>query len=129
MKEVKMFLQKLYPEETYFWWDNSITWSYATGVMCILTRKYQGSFCSSLYGTESLLWLNTEETLQAVTTFIIYYKNKDTRLQIILCKLEIYCFPFIKKWLVITCTYIIIISTFSCMLSLMSKVGEGKSIV
>ena len=43
------------------------------------------------------MWLNTEETLQAATTFIIYHKNKDTRLQIILCKLEIFCFPFIKK--------------------------------
>ena len=43
------------------------------------------------------MWLNTEETLQAATTFMIYYKNKDTRLQIILCKLEIFCFPFIKK--------------------------------
>ena len=45
------------------------------------------------------MWLNTEETLQAATTFIIYHKNKDTRLQIILCKLEIFCFPFIKKML------------------------------
>ena len=43
------------------------------------------------------MWLNTEETLQAATTFIIYHKNKDTRLQIILCKLEIFCFPFMKK--------------------------------
>ena len=42
------------------------------------------------------MWLNTEETLQAATTFIIYHKNKDTRLEIILCKLDI-CFPFIKK--------------------------------
>ena len=32
------------------------------------------------------MWLNTEETLQAATTFIIYHKNKDTRLQIILCR-------------------------------------------
>ena len=45
------------------------------------------------------MWLNTEETLQAATTFIIYHKNKDTRLQIILCKLEIFCFPFIKQML------------------------------
>ena len=29
---------------------------------------------------------NTEETLQAATTFIIYHENKDTRLQIISCK-------------------------------------------
>ena len=43
------------------------------------------------------MWLNTEETLQAATTFI-YNKNKDTRLQIVLCKLEIFCFPFIKKY-------------------------------
>ena len=40
---------------------------------------------------------NTEETLQAAATFKIYHKNKDTRLQIILSKLEIFCFPFIKK--------------------------------
>ena len=49
-----MFCQKLYLEETNYRWDNSITWSYATGVMCILTRKYQGTFCSSPYGVESL---------------------------------------------------------------------------
>ena len=75
------------------------------------------------------MWLNTEETLQAATTFIIYHKNKDTRLQIILCKLEIFRFPFIKKWLIILCTFTIIISTLSCMLCLMSEVGGGKSIV
>ena len=46
-----------------------------------------------------LVRLNTEETFQAAATFIIYNKNKDTRLQIILCKLEIFCFPFIKKML------------------------------
>ena len=40
---------------------------------------------------------HTEEALQAATTFIIYHKNNDTRLQIILCKLEIFCLPFIKK--------------------------------
>ena len=54
-KEIKMFHRKLYLEETYSWWDNSITWSYATVVMCILTRKYQGAFCCSPYGVESLL--------------------------------------------------------------------------
>ena len=43
------------------------------------------------------MWLNTEETSQAATTFIIYNKNKDTKSQIILCKLKIFCFPFIKK--------------------------------
>ena len=43
------------------------------------------------------MWLNTEETLQAAATFIIYHKNKDTRLLIILCKLETFCFLFIKK--------------------------------
>ena len=31
------------------------TWSYVTGVMCILTRKCQGAFCRSPYGVESLL--------------------------------------------------------------------------
>ena len=72
------------------------------------------------------MWLNTEETLQAATTFIIYHENKDTRLQIILCKLEIFCVPFIKKWLVILCTFII--STLSRMLCLMSEVGEGKAL-
>ena len=47
-----------------------------------------------------LMWLNTEETLQAATTFVIHNKNKDdTRLQTISCKLEIFCFPFIKKML------------------------------
>ena len=45
------------------------------------------------------MWLNTEETLQGATTFIIYNKNKDIRLQIVLYKLEIFCFPFIKKML------------------------------
>ena len=51
----------------------------------------------TVYKKLGLMRLNTEETLQAATTFIIYHKNKDTRLQIILCKLEIFCFPFIKK--------------------------------
>ena len=58
-----------------------------------------------VYKKLGLMWLNTEETLQAATTFIIYHKNKDTRLQIILCKLEIFCFPFINKCLVILCTF------------------------
>ena len=48
-------LQRLYLEETYSSWDNSITCSYATGAMCILARKYQGAFCCPLYGIESLL--------------------------------------------------------------------------
>ena len=55
LKEVRVFRQKLYFKETYSWWDNSITWSYAAGVMCILTRKYEGTFCCSLYGVKSLL--------------------------------------------------------------------------
>ena len=50
-----MFRQKLYLEETYPWWDNSVTWSYATGVMCILKRKYQSAFCCFPYGVQSLL--------------------------------------------------------------------------
>ena len=82
-----------------------------------------------IYKKLGLMPLNTEETLQAATTFIIYHKNKDTRLQMILCKLEIFCFPFIKKWLIILCTFIIIISTFSWMLRLMREVRGGKSIV
>ena len=44
-----------------------------------------------------LMRLNTEETLQAATTFIIYHENKDTRLQIILCKPRDTCFSFIKN--------------------------------
>ena len=43
-----------------------------------------------VYKKLGLMRLNAEETLQAATTFIIYHKNKDTRLQIILCKLEIF---------------------------------------
>ena len=82
-----------------------------------------------VYKKLGLMLLNTEETLQAATTFKIYHKNKDSTLQTILCKLEIFHFPFIKKWLVILCTFIIIISTLSCMLCLMSEVGGGKSIV
>ena len=35
--------------------DGAITWSYAKVVMCILTRKYQGAFCCSSHGVESLL--------------------------------------------------------------------------
>ena len=50
-----------------------------------------------VYKKLGLMWLNTEETLLAAATFIIYHENKDTRLQIILCKLEIFCVPFIKK--------------------------------
>ena len=50
-----------------------------------------------VYKKLGLIWLNTEETLQAATTFIIYHKNTDIRLQITLCELEIFCFPFIKK--------------------------------
>ena len=39
-------------------------------------------------------------------------------------------FPFLKKkWLVILCTFMIIISTLSCMLFLMNEVKGGKSIV
>ena len=77
------------------------------------------------------MWLNTEETLQAATTFIIYHKNKDTRLQIILCKLEIFCFPFIKKMVGNTMHFCNnhIYSLLCCMLCLMSEVGGGKSIV
>ena len=33
------------------------------------------------------MWLNTEETLQGATTFLIYNKNKDIRLQIVFYKL------------------------------------------
>ena len=50
-----------------------------------------------VYKKLGMMLSNTEETLQAATTFMIYHKNKDTRLQIILCKLEIFSFPFIKK--------------------------------
>ena len=75
------------------------------------------------------MWLNTEETLQAATTFTIFHKNKDTRLQIILCKPEIVYFPFIKQCLIMLFTFIVIISTLPCMLCLMSEVGGGKSIV
>ena len=50
-----MFRQKLYLKETNSWWDNSITWSNATGVMYILTGKNQGAFCCSPYSVESLL--------------------------------------------------------------------------
>ena len=35
---------------------NNLVSSYATGVMCILTRKYQGAFCGSLYGVESFMF-------------------------------------------------------------------------
>ena len=82
------------------------------------------------YKKLELMWLKTEETLQAATTFIIYHKNKNTRLQIILCKLEIFCFPFIKKWLVILCTFTINISTLSCMLCMISEmVGGGEKCI
>ena len=51
-----------------------------------------------VYKKLRLMRLSTEETLLAAATFIIYHKNKDTRLKITLCKLEIFCFPFIKKY-------------------------------
>ena len=70
-----------------------------------------------VYKKLGLIGLNTKELLQAATTFIIYNKSTDSRLQIILCKLEIFCFPFIKRLLVISCTFIII-STLSFSLSL-----------
>ena len=82
-----------------------------------------------VYKKLGLMWLNTEETLQAATTFIIYHKNKDTRLQIILCKLEIFCFPFIKKWLVILCTFSIIESTLSYMLCLFTGYEKCYSLL
>ena len=50
-----MFLQKLFLEKKNSWWDNSVAWCYATGVMCIITIKYQGAFCRFQYGVESLL--------------------------------------------------------------------------
>ena len=45
-----MFRQKLSRRS-----NNSITWSNATGVMYILTGKYQGAFCCCPYSVESLL--------------------------------------------------------------------------
>ena len=45
------------------------------------------------------MWLNTDETLQAATSFLIYNKSKDTRQEIILCKPEIFLFCFHKKML------------------------------
>ena len=116
------------------------------GVIYIVTRKYQGAFCCSQYGVENfldfnsllsmklvykklrLMWLNTEETLQGAATFIIYNKNKDIRLQIVLYKLEIFCFPFTKKCLVMLCTFKII-STLSCMLCLMNELGREEHCV
>ena len=35
--------------------SSKITWSNATGVMYILTGKYQGAFCCCPYSVESLL--------------------------------------------------------------------------
>ena len=52
-----------------------------------------------IYKKLGLMRLLSEGTLQAATTFIIYNKEKDTRLKIILWKQEIFCFPFIKKML------------------------------
>ena len=66
-----------------------------------------------VYKKLRLIWLKTEETLQVATTFIICNKNKDTTLQIILCKLKIFYLPFIKKCLVILYAFKII-STLSC---------------
>ena len=57
-----------------------------------------------VYKKLEVMWLNTKETLQATTTSIKCNKYKDTRLQIILRTLEIFCFPFIKKWLVMLST-------------------------
>ena len=75
------------------------------GVIYIVTRKYQGAFCCSSFSVENfldfnsllsvklvykklrLMLLNTEETLQGATTFLIYNKNKDIRLQIVFYKL------------------------------------------
>ena len=37
-----------------------------------------------VYKKLGMMLSNTEETLQAATTFMIYHKNKDTRLQIML---------------------------------------------
>ena len=65
------------------------------GVRSLLNFMFFFKYEISLWEI-GLMWLNTEETLQAATTFIIYNKNKETRLQIISCKLEISCFPFIK---------------------------------
>ena len=50
-----------------------------------------------IYKKPGLMRLLSEGTLQAATTFIIYNKEKDTRLKIILWQQEIFCFPFIKK--------------------------------
>ena len=86
-----------------------------------------------VYKKLGLIGLNTKEPLQTATTFIIYNKSTDSRLQIILCKLEIFCFPFIKRLLVISCTFIIIstlsfsLSLFlSCMLCLMNEVKREE---
>ena len=75
------------------------------------------------------MWLNTEETLQAATSVFIYNKNKDTRLQIILCKLEIFCFPFMKKMLGNPLHFQSHIYFLSCMLCLMNEVGREEHCV
>ena len=76
------------------------------------------------------MWLNTDETLQAATSFLIYNKSKDTRQEIILCKLEIFCFAFIKKCLVINTLYFQNhIYFLSCMLCLMNEVGRKEHCV
>ena len=121
-----MFRQNLCLEEINSWWDNSITWFYVQ-VYCAFSqenikvifaaiRMMLKILCSPLsmkwvYEKLKLMWLSAalKKTLQAITTFIIHNKNKDTKLQIILRKLEIFCFPFIKKkCLLIPCTFIII---------------------
>ena len=114
-KEVKMFRQKLYLKEINSWLNNSITWSYAAAVMCIITRKYQGAFCCSQNGAESLLnfifSFKSEVGLYETRTAVIKHwrnfagchnfhninRKNDIRLQTILCKLEKFGFSFIKN--------------------------------
>ena len=75
------------------------------------------------------MWLNTEKTLQAAKTFLIYYKNKDTRLQINVYKVEVFCVPFIKKMLGNTLYFQNHIYFLSCMLCLMNEVGREEHCV
>ena len=73
-----------------------------------------------------LMWLNTEETLQATTTFI-YHKNKDTRIEIISCKLEIIslCLSLFVSLLPLSSLSLFL----SCMLCLMSEVGVDHCVI
>ena len=64
--------------------------------------------------------------MQTATTFMIYDKDKDTRLQIILCKLEI-LFSFHKKMLCNTLYFHNHI--YYCMLCLMNEVGREEHCV